>query len=156
MTAPMFDTDQAENDRLLLEAEQRKRDLIEHAIRRYAPELAGKPDVKVVHLYSTNATLRKEIRSIVGGKTILVEHVLTETKVPGRKINEVVEGGARLKLPTKADMVVTKTTPTKATDWLAARLGTWEVVVLPEAEDYLIARLDKQRILTIVGAEQAK
>lgn len=154
MTEAMFLIDQEHNDRLLLEAEQRKRDQIDYAVRRFAPHLAEYPDIRLINLYSTNASLRKEIRSICGGKTILVEHCGAGVRVPKGVIHEVRHDGI-LPLPKKADMVVTKATPTRAVEWLAARLGCY-VTVLPEAADYFMARLEKQQILTVVGSDQAR
>lgn len=151
MTA-LFPIDQDQNDRLLLDAEQRRQDLIDFAVRRFAPHLEGKRDVKVIHLHSTNASLRKEIRALCGGKTILVEHVVTGTERKDR--NEVVQEGYLLDLPRKADLVATKSALNKKVEWLAARLSALPVV-LPEGINYLAARLEKQRVLTIVGGDQA-
>ena len=150
----MFPLDQAENDRLLLEAEQRKRDLIDFAVRRFAPHLEGKPDVKVLHLYSTNASLRKEIRALCGGRTILVEHVVNQMRVPKSVIHEVVQDGIMLNIPKRADFVATRNALNKKVEWLAARLAALPVV-LPEAGDYLLAALNKRRVLTVVGGDQA-
>lgn len=150
----MFPIDQAENDRLLLEAEQRKHDLIDYAVAKYAPHLINKPDVKVLHLYSTNASLRKEIRALCGGKTVLVEHVLTGNALPRTVRNVIQYESLRLPIPAQADLVVTKAGLTKKVEWLAARLSAMPIV-LPEATGYLIARLDKQLLLTLVGADQA-
>lgn len=151
----LFPLDQAENDRLLLEAEQRKQDLIDFAVRRFAPNLEGKPGVKVVNLYSTNASLRKEIRALCGGKTIVVEHVVTGTKVPKAVIHEVVQdSGYLLDIPAKADFVITKSALTKKVEWLAARLSALPVV-LPEAGDYFLKALTRAQVLTVVGGEQA-
>jgi hypothetical protein len=150
----LFPIDQVENDRLLLEAVQRKRDLIDYAVKKYAPHLLNKTDVKVLHLYSTNDSLRKQIRAFCGGKTVLVEHVLAGKAIP-KGIRNVVEYDAlRLPIPKQADLVVTKTALTKKIEWLAARLNATPVV-LPEATDYLVARLGKQWMLTVVGADQA-
>lgn len=150
----LFPMDQSENDRLLLEAEQRKRDLIDFAVRRFAPSREGEPGLRVIHLYSTNASLRKEIRALVGGKTIVVEHVVAETKTPKSVIHEVVHDGLILKIPDKADFVVTKSALSRKLEWLAARLAALPVV-LPEAGDYLLAALDRARVLIIVGGDQA-
>jgi hypothetical protein len=149
----LFPLDIQENDRLLLEAEARKRELIDFAVRRFAPHLTGKDDVKLIHLYSTNNTLRKEIRALQGGKTIVVEHVLAESK--RNNIHEMPQRGVFLELPKTSDLVATRTALNKKVEWLAARLGA-QVIVLPEAMDYLLARLEKQFVLTIVGGEQAK
>ena len=148
----LFPIDQEQNDALLLAEAQRKNDLIDFAVRRFAPHREGKPDVRVIHLHSTNASLRKEIRAICGGKTILVEHVLAGTERKDR--NEVVQEGFRLQLPVTADLVATKSALNKKVEWLAARLKAL-ACVLPEGQDYLMARLDKQRVLTIVGGDQA-
>jgi hypothetical protein len=142
------------NDELLLQAERRKREVIEHAVSRYAPHLLGKPDIKVLHLYSTNDSLRKAIRAICGGKTILVEHVLTGRAIPKGVRNVVQYDALRLPIPKNADIVITKTALTRKIEWLAARLDATPVV-LPEATDYLMARLEKQWLLTVIGADQA-
>ena len=154
MMTALFPLDQAENDRLLLQEAQRKQDLIDFAVRRFAPHLEGKPDVKVLHLYSTNASLRKEIRALCGGKTIVVEHVVTGVKVPKSVIHEVVHDKVLLPIPSRADFVATKSALSKRVEWLAARLAALPVV-LPEAGDYLLAALDKRRVLTVVGGDQA-
>lgn len=155
MTSSLFPIDQEANDRLLLEAEQRKQDLIDFAVRRFAPHLEGTPGVKVLNLYSTNASLRKEIRAQCGGKTIVVEHVVAATKVPKAVVHEVVqEGAVYLDLPTTADFVATKSGLTKKVEWLAARLHALPIV-LPEAGSYLAAALERAQLLTIVGGEQA-
>jgi hypothetical protein len=149
----LFPLNQEENDRLLLEQEQRRQDLIDFAVRRFAPHLADKPDVKVIHIYSTNASLRKEIRALCGGKTVCVEHVTTGTDRKDR--NEVVQDNpVKLALPATADLVATKSALNKKVEWLSARLQALPLV-LPEATNYLMARLDKQRVLTIVGGDQA-
>jgi hypothetical protein len=153
MTTSLFPIDQALNDRLLLEAEQFKQDAIDFAVRRFAPQRLGFADVKVINLYSTNSTLRKEIRTLMGRKTIVVEHVLKESR--HNQLHELKQDGAYLDLPVKADLVATRTALNKPIEWLAARLGA-QAIVLPEAGDYLAARLDKQQILTIVGGDQAK
>src|SRR6478752_4029214 len=138
----MFPLDQAENDRLLLAEEQRKQDLIDFAVRRFSPRHEGQPDVNVVHLYSTNASLRKEIRTLCGGKTIVVEHVVTKTQVPKSVINEVEHGGFLLEIPNRADFVVTKASLTRKVEWMCARLGALPIV-LPEAADYLVKALNR-------------
>lgn len=151
----LFPIDQAENDRLLMEAAQRKQDLIDFAVRRFAPHLEGKPGIKVLNLYSTNASLRKEIRAQCGGKTIVVEHVVAATRVPKSTVHEVVqEGGFLLDFPSSADFVATKSALTKKVEWLAARLHALPIV-LPEAGDYLVAALDRTQLLTVVGGDQA-
>lgn len=151
---PMFTISQEENDRLLLEAEQRRQDLIDFAVRRFMPHLEGRPDVKVIHLYSTNASLRKEIRTLCGGKTIVVEHVVTGTKVPKAVIHEVVQDGIYLDIPDKADLVATKSSLNKKIEWLSARLEALPMV-LPEAGEYFLAALERARVLTVVGGDQA-
>lgn len=155
MRGELFELDQAENDRLILAEAQRVKDLIDHAVRRFAPHLSGKPDIQVVNLFSTNATLRKEIRTIAGGKTVVVEHVATGLRSPKGVIHEVQHDGIFLPLPATADLVATKSALNKKIEWLAARLGALPIV-LPEATAYLVARLKKQRVLTIVGGDQTK
>ncbi|BCP41473.1 hypothetical protein MINTMi27_15660 [Mycobacterium intracellulare] len=152
MTA-LFPIDQEQNDQLLLQEAQRKQDLIDFAVRRFAPHLEGKPDVKVIHLYSTNASLRKEIRALCGGKTILVEHVVDGTERKDR--NEVVQEGVMLELPSRADYVATKSALNTKVEWLSARLQALPLV-LPEATDYLLAALDRKGVITVVGGDQAR
>lgn len=151
----LFPLDQAENDRLLLEAERRRQDLIDFAVRRFAPHLEGKPDVKVLNLYSTNSTLRKEIRALSGRKTIVVEHVMAATRTARSVVHEIVQdNGVLLDIPSKADFVATKSALTKKVEWLAARLGALPLV-LPEAGDYFTVALERARVLTVVGGDQA-
>lgn len=149
----LFQISMEDNDRLLLEQEQRRQDLIDFAVRRFAPQFADKPDVKAIHLYSTNASLRKEIRALCGGKTILVEHVVTGTERKDR--NEVVQESGVLELPSTADLVATKSALNSRVEWLSAKLRALPLV-LPEATDFLIKLLDKRRVLTIVGGDQAR
>lgn len=149
----LFPIDREQNDALLLAEVQRKNDLIDFAVRRFAPHLEGKPDVKAIHLYSTNASLRKEIRALCGGRIICVEHVVDGTKRQDR--NEVVQEGIFLPLPPTADVVATRSALNTKTEWLAARLGALPIV-LPEATDWLMAALDRKRVLVIVGADQAR
>lgn len=149
----LFPLDQQQNDQLLLDAEGRRRDLIELAVRRFAPHLIDKPDVKVIHLYSTNASLRKEIRAVCGGKTVVVEHVLAGTKK--LNVNEMQQNGVMLELPRIADFVATRSALNTKVEWLSARLRALPVV-LPEGLDYLLGALAKAGILVIVGAEQAR
>lgn len=59
-----------------------------------------------------------------------------------------------LTIPTTADIVATKSALNKKVEWMAARLRAL-TIVLPEAGEYLVARLKKQRVLTIVGGDQA-
>ncbi|AEL98132.1 hypothetical protein SEA_SIMPLIPHY_118 [Mycobacterium phage Simpliphy] len=153
MDSELFPIDVKANDSLLIAEEQRRHGLIDYAVRRFAPTLAGKPDVTVVHLYSTNASLRKAIRELCGARTICVEHSLDDKERKG--VNQVNQDGTLLRLPKKADLVVTKSNLNSATEWLAARLGAMPVI-LPEGQDYLLARLERQRAIVLVGAEQAK
>lgn len=160
MTAPMFPLNQQANDNLLIAAEQRRQDLIDHAVRRFAPRLAGNPDAQVLHIHSTNASLRKLIRELFTSETtVCVEHcgpAKSRTKHGVHEINyEGSYEGRQIPLPASADIVVTKSDLNKTTEWLAARLGALPVV-LPEAEAYMRARLAKQKVLVLVGAEQAK
>lgn len=156
----LFALDQQANDSLLLDAEQRKQDLIDHAVRRFAPRLAGNPDAQVLHIHSTNSSLRKLIRELfTSEKTVCVEHCGPAKVKPKHGIHEVnYDGnyeGRTIPLPGSADMVVTKSSLNSKTEWLAARLGAIPVV-LPEAADYVSARLEKEGVLILVGAEQAK
>ncbi|RAV17483.1 hypothetical protein DQP57_00200 [Mycobacterium colombiense] len=149
----LFPLDQEQNDKLLLQEAQRKQDLIDFATRRFAPHLVDKPDVRLINLYSTNASLRKEIRALCGDRIICVEHVVAAT---GRKDrNEMVQEGMYLDLPQSADLVATKSALNTKVEWLAARLGALPIV-LPEATNYLMALLEKKHVLTIVGGEQSR
>jgi hypothetical protein len=150
----MFQTNQAENDRLILAEQQRRQDLIDFAVRRFAPARDGQ-DVKVIHLYSTNSSLRTALRAICGNDTLLVEHCLPGRGNPKKVIHEVQQDGVKLTLPDRADIVATKTALNKKIEWLAARLCALPVV-LPEAADFLIAALEKRRVLVIVGGDQTK
>lgn len=154
MTTPMMPLDHAENDRLLLDAEDRRQRLIEIAVSSFAPHLADKLDVEVVHLHSTNASLRKAIRTLFeGSKVIVVEHCLGGNKAR-KGINEIQEDSSiHLKLPPHVDIVATKANLNYKTSLFAAQLKA-DAVVLPEAEDYLRARLKKVGALVIVGADQ--
>lgn len=154
MTEPMFPVDEQENDRLVLEESQRREQLINQAVQSFAPELARYDDVKAIHLYSTNASLRKTVREFGGGKTVVVEHCTADGR-ERKGVNEVQHEGVFIPLPEKADLVVTKSGLNAKTEWLGARLGAM-VAVLPEAGDYVRARLDKQGVLVLVGADQAK
>lgn len=154
MRGELFELNQVENDRLIMAEAQRKQDLIDFAVRRFAPHLEGKSDVQCVHLYSTNASLRKEIRAIAGGKTIVVEHVAAGLRSLRGVIHEVPQESVLLTIPTTADLVATKSALNKKVEWMAARLQALPIV-LPEAGEYLVARLKKQRVLTIVGGDQA-
>lgn len=155
MRGELFELNQVENDRLIMEAHQKRQDLIDFAVRRFAPHLEGRLDTQVVHLYSTNASLRKEIRTITGGKTIVVEHVAAGLRSPRGVIHEVVQDSVvKLDIPRVVDIVATKSALNKRVEWLCAKLQALPVV-LPEASDYLVARLKKQRVLTIVGGDQA-
>lgn len=154
MTTPMMELDQAANDRLLLEAEQRRRDLIDRAVTSFAPHLAGQPDVTAIHLYSTNATLRKSIReAFQGRKTVVVEHCGSGKERKG--VNEIQHGQVLLPLPESADLVVTRSALNFRTELLAAQLKAMPVV-MPEGLGYIYARLEKQGVLVIVGADQGK
>lgn len=154
MTTPMFDVDADENDRLIQEESARRQQLIDQAVQRFAPELARYPDVRVIHLYSSNSSLRKEIRGIGGGKTIIVEHCQADGR-ERKGVNEVQHEGVQIPIPATADIVATKSGLNTKTEWLAARLKA-QPVVLPEGESYLRARLDRQSVLVIVGSDQAK
>lgn len=154
MTTPMFDVDEKENERIILEESARRQNLIDQAVKRFAPQFVGQSGVRVIHVYSGNASLRKAVREIGGGKVIVVEHC----KADGRDrkgVNEVQHDDALLPIPDTADLVVSRSALNSRVEWLAARLKA-QVVVLPEAESYLRARLDKQGVLVVVGADLAK
>lgn len=155
MTTPMFDLNQEENDRLLLNEEDRRRELIERAVSSFAPTLAGKSGVKAIHLYSTNATIRKWVRDTLGAsKTIIVEHCGQGKERKG--VNEVQQDSPfLLKLPEQVDLMVTKTSLNFRNQIFAAQLNAMPVVI-PEGEGYIRARLDKQGVLVIVGADQGR
>lgn len=154
MTEALFDVDREENDRLVLQASQRREDLINQAVQSFAPHLAGQDGVKAIHLYSTNSSLRKAVREFGGGKTVIVEHCVADGR-ERKGVNEVQHEGVHIPLPEKADLIVTKSGLTSKVEWLGARLGAM-VAVLPEAEDYVRARLDRQGVLVLVGGDQAR
>lgn len=154
MTEPMFAVDADENDRLILEESQRREDLINQAVQRFAPQLARYDDVKAIHLYSTNASLRTFMRTLAGAKTVLVEHVKEGGK-ERKGVHEIPHEGELLPLPPTADLVATKSGLNSKTEWLAARLKA-QAVVVPEGEDYIRALLERKGVLVVVGAEQAK
>lgn len=154
MTETMFDLDSAANDDLVLREEQRRKELIDQAVSRFAPRLAGQPGVQVIHLHSTNNSLRKAVRELGGPKTVVVEHCVADGR-ERKDRNEVQHEGVFIPLPDKADLVVTKSSVSSKTAWLAARMGTM-VAVLPESEDYIRARLEKQQVLVLVGGDQAR
>jgi hypothetical protein len=121
----------------------------------FAPQLAGNPDARVVHLHSTNASLRKAIRDMfAGARVVVVEHCRADGK-ERRDRNEIQHEGVYLPLPKTADLVITKSNLNSRTELLAAQLKALPVV-LPEGEDYLRKRLDKSGLLVLVGAEQGK
>ncbi len=137
------------------EDEERRHELVEEAVQAFAPQLEGKPGVKAIHLYSTNDSLRRLFRELFGGsKTILVEHCLDKGK-PRRGVNEVPQRGIFLKLPSEADLVVTKTNLTSKMEWFAAGLGA-QVCIIPESIPYVFERLSKVPALVLVGAETGK
>jgi hypothetical protein len=154
MTDALFDVDIEENDRLLLQESQRHEDLISQAVQSFAPHLAGQEGVKAIHLYSTNSALRKAVRQFAGGKTLVVEHCVADGR-ERKGVNEVQHEGVYIPLPEKADLVVTKSALSSRIEWLGARLGAM-VAVLPEAEPYVRARLDRQNVLVLVGGDQAR
>lgn len=156
MTAALIDIDMAENDRLLIQEEQRRLDLIETAVRSFAPHLTGKSDVKCVHLYSTNNALRKVIReTFEGSKTIVVEHC-PYTGRDRKGVNEIQQDiDIWLDIPKTADLVVTKSNLNSKTELLAAQLRALPLV-LPEGTEYLHKRLDRAGVLVLVGADQGR
>lgn len=151
----MFDINPADNDRLLMDEETRRQELLDQAVRSFAPHLAGKTDVKVVHLHSTNDSLRKELReSFAGSKTILVEHCLNR-RGDRKGIHQVKHDGMIIPIPKTADMVVTKSSLNSRIELFAAQLDAL-AVVLPEGLPYIHRRLAKSSVLVMVGAEQRK
>lgn len=154
MTTPMFDVDEKENERIILEESARRQDLIDQAVRRFAPQLSRYDDATAIHLYSTNASLRTFFRAVAGPKTVLVEHVKSGGK-ERKGVHEMPHDGELLPLPASADLVATKSSLNARTEWLAARLKA-QAVVVPEGENYIRALLERKGVLVIVGAEQAK
>lgn len=151
----LFEMDQMENDRLLLEEENRRQELLDTSIRSFAPHLSNTSGVKAIHLYSTNSSLRKCIRdAFEGSRTIVVEHTITKGKTR-KGVNEVDYEGMYVKLPAKADLVVSKSNLNFKTELLAAQLGALPLI-LPEGIDYLYRRLELVPALVLVGAEQGK
>ena len=155
MTTALFPNDQATNDRLLLQEEMRRQDLIDTAVSSFAPQLAGKSGVQAIHLYSTNASLKKVIRESAGSRVIVVEYAKADGRI--RKGRNEVQQDVQiwLDIPVTADLVVTKSALNFRTELLAAQLHAM-AVVLPEGLDYLYRRLDKQGVLVLVGAEQGR
>lgn len=154
MTLEMFPLDQKTNDRLLMEESQRRQDLINQAVGAFAPHLASQDGVKVIHLYSNNASLRKAIREIAGGKTLVVEHCAS-TGRERKGVNEVQHEEPMLPLPDVADVVATKSGLSFKVELLAAQLRA-QPVVLPEGSDWLRGVLDKHSAIVVVGGDQAK
>lgn len=150
----LFDINHEENDRLILAEEDRRRQLIESAVKSFAPHLEGKDGLRVIHLWSTNDSLRKEVRDAFGGgKTIVVEHCLN--KRGQGKGHQIKHDGMVIDIPKKADMVVTKTDLNKRIELFAAQLDALPVV-LPEGIPYIHERLKKTDLLVMVGGEQRK
>ena len=151
----LFPLDANANDALIESEQARREALIEKAVNRFAPRLRDDPNVEVIHLHSSNASLRQYIReNFSGSKSIVVEHCFAGKKTK-HGVNEVTYDGMILPLPKEADLVVTKSALSTRVEWLAARLKAMPVV-LPEGEAYVRARLRKQGVLVIVGGEQAK
>lgn len=118
-----------------------------------------------ITIYSVNATLRNHIRTAFKGARYEVIEVTDSKKMPttDSKINEIRQDAIdRLSLPDRVDLVVTTTPLNRKIEGLAATLapkqGRNDVypVVLPEAMDFLRARLDKQGELVLVGSDQVK
>lgn len=150
----LFDVNPNEADAILEREAQRQWELIDQAVERFAPHLQATPDVRVIHVHSSNASLRKAIREeFTGAKTLVVEHCFAGRK-PKHGVHEITHEGMILPLPEEADLVATKTGLTKRVEWLGARLKA-QVCVIPESFPYIWARLQKQGLLVIVGGEQA-
>jgi hypothetical protein len=151
----LFEHDQTAEDEYQEREEDRRQRLIDEAVSKFAPRLASKPGVEVIHLYSTNASLRKYFRdNFSGERTIFVEHCLADGR-ERKDRHEIQHEGVFITLPDKADLVVTKSNLSSKVEWLGARLGAM-VAVLPEAEEYLRARLARQQLLILVGGDQAR
>ena len=150
----LFDVDPNEADAILERQEERRRELIDQAVQRFAPHLENKPDVKVINIHSSNASLRKLIREeFTGAHTLVVEHCFAGKKTK-HGVHEVTHEGIVLPIPDAADLVVTKTGLNTKVEWLAARLKA-QACVLPEAFPYMWALLEKRGVLVMVGGEQA-
>lgn len=151
----LFEHDQAAEDEFHEREEDRRQRLIDEAVSKFAPRLRGQADVNVIHLYSTNNSLRKEIREMfAGAKSVVVEHCLADGR-ERKDRHEMQHEGVFIPLPDKADLVVTKSSISSKISWLGARLGAM-VTVLPESGDYLRARLERQQLLVLVGGDQAR
>lgn len=150
----MIDMDAQENDRLLLAEAERRRELINQAVSSFAPHLRDAPGLQVVHVHSANASLRKLIRDMFkGSRAIVVEHCRADGR-ERRGRNEVQHECVHLPLPRFVDLVITKANLNFKIELLAAQLKALPVV-LPEGEDYLRARLDRQSVLVLAGADLA-
>ncbi len=110
-----------------------------------------------ITLYSTDSALRSAIREAFKGSGYEVLEVTDSAKMPRAGINEEQQAGAygRLNLPDNVDYVVTKSALNLKTEWLAASLGTYTVVI-PEALNWLRDKLAKKGELVLVGADQGK
>lgn len=133
---------------------QYRNDLIHSAVTTFAPHLASRSDLRVIHLYSTNNALRRLVRdTFKSAKTLIVEHVGPEQDRVG--VNAIQYHQPFLPLPPCADLVIGKARPSRDAERLAACLGTY-VAVLPAAEDYIRNMLDKRIALVLVGDDQGK
>lgn len=150
----LFDVNPNEADAILEREAQRQWELIDQAVERFAPHLQATPDVRVIHVHSSNASLRKLIREeFTGAHTLVVEHCFAGKKTK-HGVHEVTHEGIVLPIPDTADLVVTKTGLNTKVEWLAARLKA-QACVLPEAFPYMGALLEKRGVLVMVGGEQA-
>lgn len=123
MTATLYAIDGEANQRLIDQERERRTDLIETAVSSFAPHLRGSVGLQVIHLYCTNAALRKAVRTAFeGSRTIVVEHVPDAGK-DRKGVNEVKYEGTYIPLPKTADLVLTKSNLNFKTELLAAQLG---------------------------------
>lgn len=110
-----------------------------------------------ITLYSTDNALRSAIREAFDGVAYEVLEITDSAKMARSNINEQQQAHAygRLSLPSNVDYVVTRSSLNLDTERLAARLGTFPVVI-PEALDWLRDKLAKRGELILVGADQGR
>lgn len=116
-----------------------------------------------VTLYSVNGALRSKIRTAFKGSRYELIEVTDSKKYSADNVNEIRQNTIdRLALPEHVDFVVTASGLNSKTEGLAATLALKQgrndvyVVVIPEAMDFLRAKLDERGELVLVGADQAK
>ena len=117
-----------------------------------------------ITLYSVDNGIRSAIRTAFTGAGYIVTEITDSSKLPRADINEKQQPGTfgRLNLPHKVDAVISTAALNRKTEGLAASLALKQnrndvyPIVLPEAFDFLRARLANFGELTLVGADQAK